>query len=303
MPLPQATDQRPYKDLTKSIFIPQSPPISGGGFSDVFRATLKQGTTTCEVVVKALRLSWTDVEERELATRRLYRETYVWHGLDNPNILPFLGTCDSKNLSPVPGMVSPYCPNGDIISYLNFHRNANKLELIRGVAQGLKYLHSSKVIHGDLKCTNILVDAKGRAVLCDFGRSKILEQSGFTTIWAQSTGLVAPELFGPIESEIMPPDCIQNIPENFAPTLTTNSDTYAFAMAMLHILSGKKPFYHVKNSHIIHGKVYAGMRPDFKHYDLSAVKGLEKIIVMCWAQLPSHRPAMDKVVIYLSQFT
>jgi serine/threonine protein kinase len=37
------------------------------------------------------------------------------------------------------------------------------------IAQGLAYLHSQDIIHGDLRGTNILVDNKGHACLADFG--------------------------------------------------------------------------------------------------------------------------------------
>ena len=45
------------------------------------------------------------------------------------------------------------------------------LQIARDLAQGLRYLHSSKppVLHGDLKARNILVDSRFRAKICDFG--------------------------------------------------------------------------------------------------------------------------------------
>jgi guanylate cyclase len=47
------------------------------------------------------------------------------------------------------------------------------MQVTRDVAQGLRYLHSSKppILHGDLKGRNILVDSRFRAKLCDFGLS------------------------------------------------------------------------------------------------------------------------------------
>ena len=45
------------------------------------------------------------------------------------------------------------------------------LQIVRDVAQGLRFLHSSKpaILHGDLKAKNILIDSRFRAKVGDFG--------------------------------------------------------------------------------------------------------------------------------------
>jgi len=55
------------------------------------------------------------------------------------------------------------------------------LQITRDIGQGLRFLHSSKpvILHGDLKAKNILIDARFRAKICDFGLS--LKQSGGIT--------------------------------------------------------------------------------------------------------------------------
>ncbi|KAB5515866.1 hypothetical protein DKX38_026514 [Salix brachista] len=49
----------------------------------------------------------------------------------------------------------------------------------RQILQGLKYLHSCKVVHGDLNCANILVTESGRIKLADFGLSKRMEDHSY----------------------------------------------------------------------------------------------------------------------------
>ena len=53
------------------------------------------------------------------------------------------------------------------------------MQIARDVAQGLRYLHSSRpsILHGDLKARNILVDSRFRAKLCDFGLSTKAENT------------------------------------------------------------------------------------------------------------------------------
>lgn len=64
--------------------------------------------------------------------------------------------------------------------------------------QGLIYLHENKVVHGDLKGANVLVDKDGKVKLTDFGCSKLFEnsfsQSDFTGVVRGSLGWMAPEI-------------------------------------------------------------------------------------------------------------
>ena len=54
------------------------------------------------------------------------------------------------------------------------------LQILRDVAQGLRFLHSSKppILHGDLKSKNILIDSRFRAKVGDFGLSTKKSKSG-----------------------------------------------------------------------------------------------------------------------------
>ena len=90
-----------------------------------------------------------------------------------------------------------------------------------GCAEGLSYLHSRKVVHGDLKCQNVLISASGEGepipLICDFGASRIIGVSGYTTqaIWG-TQGFLAPELFDE-------PDVAKVVP-------TFQSDVWAFGV-------------------------------------------------------------------------
>lgn len=71
------------------------------------------------------------------------------------------------------------------------------LRHLRDVAEGMAYLESMKIVHGDLKASNILVDGD-RAVISDFGLSRI--RSGVTSVNARdmlkgTLAFIAPELF------------------------------------------------------------------------------------------------------------
>uniref|UniRef100_A0A6N2MF77 Protein kinase domain-containing protein n=1 Tax=Salix viminalis TaxID=40686 RepID=A0A6N2MF77_SALVM len=66
------------------------------------------------------------------------------------------------------------------------------------ILQGLRYLHSCKVVHGDLKCANILVTESGRVKLADFGLSRSMEDhSQSLKLGLGSSYWTAPEVANP----------------------------------------------------------------------------------------------------------
>jgi len=92
----------------------------------------------------------------------------VWKHLNHPNIVPFKGvTFDPLQL------VSEWMPGGDLREHVKNNRDTDLITLVRiffinfnavshpspqllGIAQGLAYLHSSGVIHGDLKGVRVI---------------------------------------------------------------------------------------------------------------------------------------------------
>ncbi|KAG9099138.1 hypothetical protein FS749_002041 [Ceratobasidium sp. UAMH 11750] len=91
-------------------------------------------------------------------------------------------------------------PNGTLYDYIHLNPEAERWALCTQVAEGLEYIHSIGMIHGDLKASNILISIEGVVKLGDFGNSVLADYSlvfsvsniagGGTTRW------MAPELFG-----------------------------------------------------------------------------------------------------------
>ncbi|KAG8704320.1 hypothetical protein FRC09_003622, partial [Ceratobasidium sp. 395] len=73
-------------------------------------------------------------------------------------------------------MVSAWMENGDLRTYVNKYPTVDCLQLCVQVAEGLAYLHSIGIIHGDLKGPNVLISKEGVATVIDFGNA-ILEES------------------------------------------------------------------------------------------------------------------------------
>ncbi|KAJ6449557.1 kinase-like domain-containing protein [Mycena sanguinolenta] len=206
-----------------------------GGFSNVYRGKLTDtNKTTVEVALKVLKIFQDQSDEtRRLLNQKFIKEALVWHSLKHANIVPFLGVDSTTFPSPSKAMVCPWMPRGSVLKYMTEHSPSSvyALDLLYDVAQGLKYLHSVNVIHGDLCGRNILIGANGRARLADFGLAAFidLETSIKSSTRSGSTRWMAPELLLP------PPD----LPFK----RTRESDVWAFGCVCCEIWSeGEAPF-------------------------------------------------------------
>uniref|UniRef100_A0A453BZG4 non-specific serine/threonine protein kinase n=1 Tax=Aegilops tauschii subsp. strangulata TaxID=200361 RepID=A0A453BZG4_AEGTS len=102
-----------------------------------------------------------------------------------------------------------------------------RMKIILGSAKGLMYLHEGlepKVVHRDVKSSNILLDKHWNAKLSDFGLAKLLgsERSYVTTRVMGTFGYVAPEYAG-------------------TGMLNETSDVYSFGILIMEIISGRVP--------------------------------------------------------------
>uniref|UniRef100_A0A6N2MF60 Protein kinase domain-containing protein n=1 Tax=Salix viminalis TaxID=40686 RepID=A0A6N2MF60_SALVM len=111
-------------------------------------------------------------EHRHLC--HLENEIAILKGLDHENIVQCYGTeKDGEMLYIFLELVS----QGTLEqAYKNCpFKESQVSHYTRQILQGLRYLHSCKVVHGDLKCADILVTESGRIKLVDFGLSKSME--------------------------------------------------------------------------------------------------------------------------------
>ncbi|KAJ7157387.1 kinase-like domain-containing protein [Mycena filopes] len=166
--------------------------LFGGGFGDIYQASYAGQT----VALKLLRHFPRDAEQRRIRLQ-FCREALVWQRLRHPHILPLLGI-DRDTFPSSLCMVSPWMQNGTVLKYLNDHGRANVDKLLWEVAQGLHYLHSQNLVHGDLRGSNILITPEWRACLTDFGLASISDATTKgTTKQSGSIRWMAPELIDP----------------------------------------------------------------------------------------------------------
>ncbi|KAF8589823.1 kinase-like protein [Ramaria rubella] len=216
----QNTDENQYASA-KVLNTIGDHPVGCGGNSDVWKAEATMCDTVIVVAVKVLRSPGSDLAA---LCKMLEREVRCWKHLDHKNIAPFHGVHYQSN--GVPAVLLPWYENGSANVYLREHPKASPIHLIKGIADGLTYLHDKGIIHGDIKGSNIMVDDRGRARLIDFGLARLTDSASLTTP-TSSLRWSAPELLSP-DSE-----CI---------TTTRASDVYAFGNTALELLTGQIPY-------------------------------------------------------------
>ncbi|KAF8583512.1 kinase-like protein [Ramaria rubella] len=285
--LAQEADVLPSTLAIEEVILSSDFPIAGGAFSDVFQGKWRDKL----VAVKRPRIFKQDDENAIMQARR---EILLWRQLHDQNILPLLGVFDEGR--PFYSMVSEWMPNGTLGAFLKKeeHRKLNRTSLAHQVSKGLKFLHTHKppVTHGDIKASNIFVDAEERPLLGDFGlvcydwsieRTLSFHKEGGTIGW------MAPELLESSGSERF------GISTDTKRTPAT--DVYAFAMTMLEIFTDKLP-YEEDPDLLVLKKIEEEKLPD-RPGDQITERGLTdsvwKLMNQCWSRHPASRPKIDYI--------
>jgi serine/threonine protein kinase len=139
--------------------------IGEGGYGRVFHGKF----SGIDVAIKEYGRKKLDHKKAE----DFVKEIEVISNLRHPNIVLCMGVCIYKGKYL---MIIEYLEEGSLFDHL--HKNNTKINedtlyaIIEDIALGMTYLHGRKVLHCDLKSSNILIDSSWSVKLCDFGLSR-----------------------------------------------------------------------------------------------------------------------------------
>ncbi|KAJ7449253.1 kinase-like domain-containing protein, partial [Mycena latifolia] len=264
-------------------------PFAAGGFGDIYKAIYQSKP----VALKQLRIYTSHTEEeRRKMKEKFFQEALLWKNLNHPFVMPFIGLhpreSDPQNVDEtgqtyylLPAMVCPWMSNGTILNFVKKFPATDLNIFLLEIAQGLRYLHSQCVVHGDLRGGNILVDDDGHPRLADFGLASYANATVKSSARSGSLRWMAPEL--------LDPGCLQI--ESFRRTFAT--DVYAFACVCYELYHGNHPFSEIPVDSVVMFEVIARRRP---RRLTSIPPQMWELIGACWCQDPSRRLIVANIV-------
>ncbi|KAG2681608.1 hypothetical protein I3760_11G153100 [Carya illinoinensis] len=263
--------------------------IGEGGFGPVYKGELSDGAL---IAVKQLS------SKSKQGSREFVTEIGMISAVLHPNLVRLYGCCIEGNQLL---LIYEYMENNSLARAL-FGHEEHKLHLdwptrkkiCLGIARGLAYLHEEsrlKIVHRDIKATNVLLDRDLNAKISDFGLAKLDEEENthISTRIAGTIGYMAPEYA-------------------MRGYLTDKADVYSFGVVALEIVSGKSnTSYRPKDEFVFlldwayvlqeQGNLLDLVDPSLgSSYSSEEAMRMLNLALLCTNPSPTLRPSMSSVI-------
>ncbi|KAH6809394.1 hypothetical protein C2S51_027177 [Perilla frutescens var. frutescens] len=271
--------------------------IGKGGFGKVYKGVIDNGLQT--VAIKRLK------SNSSQGVREFLMEIETLTEVRHFNLVSLIGYCNENRemilvyeymaLGTLADLLYKHAANSENTSSLTWKQ---RLTICIGAGRGLDYLHTgNSIIHRDVKTSNILLDESFRAKVSDFGLAKHLSKSKLES----HVSTKVKGTFGYIDPKYVA-----------TAKLTMKSDTYAFGVVLLEVLSGRRavdPWIIAEDEQILtkwarenvsKGRadriVDPNLRGEISEHSLQA---FVEITEKCLHDEPNQRPTMAEVVLHL----
>ncbi|XP_056692709.1 probable receptor-like serine/threonine-protein kinase At5g57670 isoform X2 [Spinacia oleracea] len=264
--------------------------VGQGGYSEVYRGDMKDGNS---IAIKRLTKDNTNQNKEKEFLIELGIITQVSH----PNTATLIGYCIENGLY----LIFPFSSNGNLFDALH---NGESLEwpvrykIALGIAKGLHYLHKCckhRIIHRDIKASNVLLGPDYEPQITDFGLAKWVPNNKGSNQHAYlpiegTFGYLAPEYF------------LHGIVDE-------KTDVFAFGILLLEIVTGRRPIDSSTQSLLLwamplmeHGKIseLVDTRLEGK-YDIVQLQKIVLTASCCVRHSSTWRPSMNEVLELLSE--
>lgn len=213
------------------------------------------------------------------------REIYIMSTLQNPCLCPLIGINVDQDDN-ILHILLPYMKNGSLDKVIKSSISGKKIDwwdittqmkALYGIAVGMAYMHSKKVIHRDLKPGNVLLDDNYEVKITDFGSSRFCANcESSRTLSVGTPSYMAPEI------------------------ITSNNydekvDVYSYAITMYELLL-KRPAFHYSSSFKLFTLVINGNRPQMDKSTFPYGDGFFNLLQKCWSPIPSVRPSFNEIL-------
>ncbi|PAN10187.1 hypothetical protein PAHAL_2G077300 [Panicum hallii] len=277
--------------LATDNFSPQNI-LGEGGYGPVYKGTLTDGRA---IAVKQLSQS------SHQGKRQFVAEVATISAVKHRNLVKLHGCCIDSNTHL---LVYEYLENGSLDRALFGDSGlrldwSTRFEIILGIARGLAYLHeesSIRIVHRDIKASNVLLDADLTPKVSDFGLAKLYDENKShvsTTRIAGTFGYLAPEYA-------------------MRGQLSEKADVFAFGVVALEAVSGRSNTSNSleeSNIYLLERAwgLYEGQQPLRildprleELFDAGEALRVIRVALMCTQGSPHRRPPMSRVVAMLT---
>uniref|UniRef100_A0A0E0M1D3 non-specific serine/threonine protein kinase n=1 Tax=Oryza punctata TaxID=4537 RepID=A0A0E0M1D3_ORYPU len=274
--------------------------VGTGSYGRVYRGTLRDGTM---VAVKVLQL------QSGNSTKSFNRECQVLKRIRHRNLMRIVTACSLPDFK---ALVLPFMANGSLERCLYAGSPAElslvqRVNICSDIAEGMAYLHHHspvKVIHCDLKPSNVLINDDMTALVSDFGISRLVMSVGGVANAADVGASTANMLCGSIG--YIPPEY------GYGSNPTTKGDVYSFGVLVLEMVTRKKPIddmfdaglslhkwvknhYHGRADAVVDpalARMVRDQTPEVRRMSDVAIGELLELGILCTQESAAVRPTM-----------